>query len=61
MAEKLVDLEQKFQLWRFHHLKTVERVIGYKPGTGGTAGVVVPQKALDVRLFPELWDLRTQL
>ena len=52
MAERLVDLDQKFQLWRFHHLKTVERVIGYKPGTGGTGGVSYLAKALELKFFP---------
>lgn len=60
-AEKLVDLEQKFQQWRFNHMKTVERIIGFRRGTGGTAGVSYLVKALDIRLFPELWTVRTQL
>lgn len=60
-AEKLVDLEQKFQQWRFNHMKTVERIIGFRRGTGGTAGVSYLVKALDLRLFPELWTVRTQL
>jgi tryptophan 2,3-dioxygenase len=61
LAEKLIDLDQKFQLWRFHHLKTVERIIGYKPGTGGTAGVAYLAKALELKFFPELWQLRTSM
>ena len=61
LAERLVDLDYKFQLWRFHHLKTVERVIGYKPGTGGTAGVSYLAKALALKFFPELWQIRTSM
>ena len=61
LAERLVDLDQKFQLWRFHHLKTVERVIGYKPGTGGTGGVSYLAKALELKFFPELWQVRTSM
>lgn len=61
LAESLVDLDHKFQLWRFHHLKTVERIIGYKPGTGGTGGVSYLAKALELRLFPELWQIRTSM
>ncbi len=61
LAEKLVDLDQRFQLWRFAHLKTVERIIGYKRGTGGTAGVSYLAKALELRFFPELWDVRTSI
>ena len=60
-AERLVDLDYKFQLWRFAHVKTVERIIGYKPGTGGTTGVSYLAKALRLRLFPELWEARTSL
>ncbi|HXV61548.1 MAG TPA: tryptophan 2,3-dioxygenase [Vicinamibacteria bacterium] len=59
LAEKLVDLEQKFQQWRFSHMKTVERIIGYKRGTGGTGGVSYLQKALALKFFPELWSVRT--
>ena len=59
LAEKLVDLEDAFRLWRFRHVTTVERVIGFKRGTGGTAGVSYLRKMLDVVLFPELWGLRT--
>jgi tryptophan 2,3-dioxygenase len=61
MAERLTDLDQKFQLWRFHHLKTVERIIGYKPGTGGTGGVSYLAKALELKFFPELWQVRTSM
>jgi len=61
LAERLTDLDQKFQLWRFHHLKTVERVIGYKPGTGGTGGVSYLAKALELKFFPELWLVRTSM
>ncbi len=61
LAERLVDLDHKFQLWRFHHLKTVERIIGYKPGTGGTGGVSYLAKALELRFFPELWQVRTSM
>lgn len=61
LAEKLVDLEHHFHQWRFNHMKTVERIIGYKRGTGGTAGVSYLVKALDLRFFPELWTVRTSL
>jgi tryptophan 2,3-dioxygenase len=61
LAEKLVDLDHRFQIWRFQHMKTVERIIGYKPGTGGTAGVSYLAKALRLRLFPELWEVRTSM
>ena len=61
LAEHLVDLDYRFQLWRFQHMKTVERIIGYKPGTGGTAGVSYLAKALRLRLFPELWEARTSM
>ncbi|MGH8206860.1 MAG: tryptophan 2,3-dioxygenase [Steroidobacteraceae bacterium] len=61
LAERLVDLDHRFQIWRFQHMKTVERIIGYKPGTGGTAGVSYLAKALRLRLFPELWELRTSM
>ena len=59
MCEKLVDLEENFQLWRFRHLKTVERIIGFKRGTGGSSGVNFLRQAIDIRLFPELIDVRT--
>jgi tryptophan 2,3-dioxygenase len=61
LAEKLVDLEDAFRQWRFRHATTVERVIGWKRGTGGTAGVSYLRSALDVVLFPELWRARTAL
>jgi len=61
LAEKLVDLEYRFHLWRYSHMKTVERIIGNKPGTGGTSGVSYLQKALDLRFYPELWDVRTEI
>ena len=61
LAERLVDLDHHFQLWRYSHMKTVERIIGYKAGTGGTAGVSYLAKALRLRLFPELWDVRTSI
>jgi tryptophan 2,3-dioxygenase len=60
-AERLIDLDHRFQLWRFQHMKTVERIIGYKPGTGGTAGVSYLAKALRLRFFPELWEARTAM
>jgi tryptophan 2,3-dioxygenase len=61
LAEKLVDLEHEFQMWRFSHMKTVERIIGYGKGTGGTSGVAFLQKALGLRFFPELWSVRSEL
>ncbi len=61
LAEKLVDLEDYFRQWRFRHVTTVERVIGFKRGTGGTSGVGYLRDMVGVRLFPELWDLRTNL
>ena len=61
LAEKLVDLETAFRFWRFRHVSTVERIIGFKTGTGGTAGVSYLRKMLDVVLFPELFALRTKL
>ena len=61
LGEKLTDLEDAFRLWRFRHVTTVERVIGFKRGTGGTGGVSYLRKMLDVVLFPELWSLRTDL
>lgn len=61
LAEELVDLEDWFQQWRFRHVTTVERIIGLKRGTGGTAGVGHLRKALDIRFFPELWEVRTEL
>jgi tryptophan 2,3-dioxygenase len=61
LAERLVDLDHNFQLWRAHHLKTVERIIGYKAGTGGTSGVAYLTKALELKFFPELWQIRTSM
>ena len=61
LAERLVDLDYKFQLWRFTHVKTVERIIGYKRGTGGTSGVAYLTKALELKFFPELWTIRTSM
>jgi len=61
LAEKLVDLDHQFQLWRFSHMKTVERIIAYKRGTGGTSGVAYLAKALERRFFPELWTVRTSM
>ena len=58
MCEKLVDVEESFQLWRFRHLKAVERIIGHKPGTGGSSGVGFLKAALDCVFFPELTDVR---
>jgi tryptophan 2,3-dioxygenase len=59
MCEKLVDVEEAFQLWRFRHMKTVERIIGHKRGTGGSSGVSFLRKALDLTFFPELLEVRT--
>jgi tryptophan 2,3-dioxygenase len=61
LAEKLVDLEDYVRQWRHRHVTTVQRVIGFKRGTGGTAGVAYLRAMLEIRLFPELWDLRTEL
>ena len=61
LAEELLDLEDEFRQWRFRHVTTVERVIGYKTGTGGTPGVPYLRKMIDVVLFPELWKVRTDL
>ncbi|ABE45495.1 tryptophan 2,3-dioxygenase [Polaromonas sp. JS666] len=61
LGEELTDLEDAFRLWRFRHVTTVERIIGFKPGTGGTSGVSYLRKMLDVVLFPEIWKLRTDL
>jgi tryptophan 2,3-dioxygenase len=61
LGEELTDLEDAFRLWRFRHVTTVERVIGFKRGTGGTSGVGYLRKMLDVVLFPEIWALRTDL
>ena len=61
LGEELTDLEDAFRLWRFRHVTTVERIIGFKRGTGGTSGVAYLRKMLDVVLFPEIWKLRTNL
>lgn len=61
LGEKLTDLEDAFRLWRFRHVTTVDRIIGFKRGTGGTSGVKYLRRMLDVVLFPELWQLRTAL
>lgn len=61
LAEKLVDLEYRFNLWRYSHMKTAERIIGGKAGTGGSSGVSYLQKALDLRFYPELFDVRTEI
>lgn len=61
LGEELTDLEDAFRLWRFRHVTTVERVIGFKRGTGGTNGVGYLRKMLDTVLFPEIWKLRTDL
>lgn len=61
LAEELVDVEDQFQQWRFRHMKTVERIIGFKPGTGGSSGVKFLKTALERSFFPELWQLRSEL
>jgi tryptophan 2,3-dioxygenase len=61
MCEKLIDVEEYFQLWRFRHMKTVERIIGFRAGTGGSSGVGFLKKAMDLTFFPELLDVRTEL
>lgn len=61
MCEALMDIESNVQYWRFHHLKTVERIIGHKPGTGGSSGVPFLRKALDTEFFPELLRVRTEI
>jgi tryptophan 2,3-dioxygenase len=61
MCEKLVDVEERFQLWRFKHLSTVRRIIGSRMGTGGSSGVPFLRRALDLCFFPELWAVRTKL
>jgi tryptophan 2,3-dioxygenase len=61
LAEKLIDVEDNFRRWRFNHLITVERIIGFKTGSGGTAGVPYLRRALEIVLFPELWQVRTAL
>jgi tryptophan 2,3-dioxygenase len=61
MAEKLVDMDEQFALWRFRHLKVVQRIIGHKRGTGGTAGAGYLKHLIDLTFFPDLWDVRTEL
>jgi tryptophan 2,3-dioxygenase len=61
MCELLVDMEESFQLWRFRHMKTVERIIGFRRGTGGSSGVGFLRKALELTFFPELFEVRTVL
>ena len=61
LCEELVDVEESFQLWRFRHMKTVQRIIGYKRGTGGSSGVGFLRAALDLTFFPELLDVRTEI
>lgn len=61
MCEKLVDIDEQFGLWRFRHVKTVERIIGYKSGTGGSSGVAFLRKLIELNFFPELWDVRTEI
>ncbi len=61
MCEKLVDVEENFHLWRFRHMKTVERIIGFKRGTGGSSGVKYLKEALELTFFPELFDVRTEI
>jgi tryptophan 2,3-dioxygenase len=61
LCEQLVDVEESFQLWRFRHMKTVERIIGYKQGTGGSSGVAFLKRALELTFFPELFEVRTVL
>jgi len=61
MCEKLVDLDEQFSLWRFRHMKTVERIIGYKRGTGGSSGVPFLRQLVELNFFPELWDVRTEI
>ncbi|HUD96866.1 MAG TPA: tryptophan 2,3-dioxygenase family protein, partial [Woeseiaceae bacterium] len=61
MCEALMDVSNNFQFWRFHHMKTVERIIGHKKGTGGSSGVSFLKKALDIEFFPELIQVRTEI
>ena len=60
-CEALMDIANNFQFWRFHHMKTVERIIGHKTGTGGSSGVSFLKKALDIEFFPELLRVRTEI
>ena len=61
MCEKLIDIDQMFQLWRFRHMQTVERIIGFKMGTGGSQGAPYLRERARVHLFPELWSVRTEV
>jgi len=61
MCEKLLDVEAQFAQWRFRHMMTVERIIGFKRGTGGSSGVPFLRKAVEIRVFPELWSVRTRI
>ncbi len=61
LCEDFVDLESQFQLWRFRHMRAVQRIIGFKRGTGGSSGVGFLRQALDLSFFPELFDVRTSL
>jgi tryptophan 2,3-dioxygenase len=61
LCEQLVDIEESFQLWRFRHMKTVERIIGFRRGTGGSSGVSFLKRALELTFFPELIDVRTEI
>ena len=61
LCEDLVDLETQFQLWRFRHMRTVMRIIGFKRGTGGSSGVGFLRQALELTFFPELFDVRTSI
>ena len=61
LAEAMIEYDENFQLWRYHHIRMVERMIGRKPGTGGSEGVGYLAKTLDKRCFPELWEVRTHL
>ena len=61
ICENLVDVEANFQAWRFNHMKTVERIIGFKAGTGGTAGVAFLKQSIDTTFFPELVEVRTRI
>lgn len=61
MCEKLIDVDEAMALWRFRHMKTVERIIGHKRGTGGSSGVAFLKQVVEMRLFPEIWDVRTEI
>ena len=61
MCEKLIDVDEAMALWRFRHMKTVERIIGHKRGTGGSSGVSFLKQVVELRLFPEIWDVRTEI